>query len=81
MLPLLTAMKNQNTYILLSADDGVARDQTENTKLAVFPILHKVSLWDWKCNQFGPFFQKIAETICCSIIDGPQSIFWAVKLW
>ena len=44
MLPLLTAMKNQNTYILLSADDGVARDQTENTKLAVFPILPTVKL-------------------------------------
>ena len=34
----------KSKYILLSADDGVARDQTENTKLAVFPILHTVKL-------------------------------------
>ena len=34
----------KSKYILLSADDRVARDQTENTKLALFPILHKVIL-------------------------------------
>ena len=34
----------KSKYILLSADDRVARDQTENTKLAVFPILHTVKL-------------------------------------
>ena len=32
------------------------RGSVKMIKLEVFPILHKVSLWGWKCNQFGPFF-------------------------